>query len=165
MQTKVNGLAFSLLIFVVIISGCNQAGRSYDSLSKIVDEGDLSVAKAVAIPDDATSINIRSDTEAGLYYISYNTSYVVRYIEENGMLEVGNESVPLIRDSLGFNAGLPPNTSLYYRCAAPSVPLQDVRKNAREIIMMGSDAQRQYVWNRRNDRDLEAVLCRPVGNG
>lgn len=118
MQAKVNGLTFSLLIFVVIISGCNQAGRSYDSLSKIVDEGDLSVAKAVAIPDDATSINIRSDTEAGLYYISYDTSYVVRYIEENGMLEVGNESVPLIRDSLGFNAELPPNISLLQVCCS-----------------------------------------------
>ncbi|MCF3478456.1 hypothetical protein GUV60_00025 [Stenotrophomonas maltophilia] len=165
MKIKLNALAFSILIFSVIISGCDQAGRSYDSLSKIVSEGDLSVAKAVAIPEDAASINIRSDTETGLYYISYDTSYAVRYIEENGLLEVESESVPLIRDSLGFKVELPPKISLYYRCAAPSFPLRDVRKNTHEIIMMGSDGQRQYLWNRRNDRDLEAVLCRPVGNG
>ncbi len=164
MKIELNALAFSILFFSVSVSGCDRAGRSYDSLSKIVSEGDLSVAKAVAIPEDATSINIRSDTETGLYYISYDTSYAVHYIEENGLLEVESESVPLIRDSLGFKVELPPDISLYYRCAAPSVTLRDVRKNAHKIIMMGSDGQRQYLWNRRNDRDLEAVLCRPVGN-
>jgi len=125
----------------------------------------FSVAKVVAIPEDASSIHVRSNAEAGLYYISYDTNYSMRYINENGMLKIGKGLAPLIRDSLGFAANLPPNIALYYKCNSPSAPLQDVRKNSHEIIMMGSDGQRQYLWNRRNDEELEAVLCRPVGNG
>ncbi|QKW58613.1 hypothetical protein [Stenotrophomonas sp. NA06056] len=165
MKSKSNGLAFSLSMVAFVISGCSQAGRSYDSLSKIVNEGDLSVAKAAAIPDDASSINIRSDAETGLYYVSYDTSHAVRYIDESGMLRVGKGLAPLIRDSLGFAAKLPPNIDLYYRCIISLAPLPDVRENYHEIIMMGSDGRRQYLWNRLNDGDLEAILCRPVGNG
>jgi hypothetical protein len=164
-KNKSNGIAFLLLIFAVVISGCSQAGRNYDSLSKIVDEGDLSVAKVAAIPDDASSINIRSDAETGLYYVSYDTSHVVRYIDESGMLRIGKGLAPLIRDSLGFAAKLPPNIDLYYRCNNPLASLPDVRENSHEMVMMGSDGRRQYLWNRLNDGDLEAVLCRPVGNG
>jgi len=164
-KTKSKRLVFSVSIVAIAISGCSDAGRSYDSLSKIANEGDLSVAKVVAVPEDASSIHIRSNAEAGLYYISYDTNYSMRYINENGMLKIGKGLAPLIRDSLGFAANLPPNIALYYKCNAPSAPLQDVRKNSHEIIMMGSDGQRQYLWNRRNDEELEAVLCRPVGNG
>ncbi|WP_223497030.1 hypothetical protein [Stenotrophomonas indicatrix] len=165
MKTKSNGIEFLLLIFAVVISGCSQAGRNYDSLSKMVNEGDLSVAKAAAIPDDASSINIRSDAETGLYYVSYDTSHAVRYKDETGMFRISKGLAPLIRDSLGFAAKLPPNIDIYYRCYIPLASLPDVRENSHEIIMMGSDGRRQYLWNRLNDGDLEAVLCRPVGNG
>jgi hypothetical protein len=157
-NNEMRGFVYSILMLAGVASGCSQGGRGYDSYAEIKNEGDLSVAKAVAIPEDASSIVIRSDVEAGLYYISFDTSHAARYIKDGQMLAAGRELSPLIRDSLGFGAKLPPNIALYYRCGAP----QDLRINSYEIVMMGSDGKRQHLWNRRNDEGLQAVLCQAL---
>jgi len=146
------------LAFLAGLAGCDHGARTYDSLSQIASEGDLSVVRAAAVPEDATLIDIRSDVESGEYYISYNAKDPLAWIRDGGLKKAEVNIVPMIRSSVGFGASLPPDAEFYYRCGI-SRRLGAEGMSAYELVLVGLDGKRRYFWNSFHDEDLERALC------
>lgn len=153
-------IGFAFLCSVASLLGCGYEERGYELLSHVDREGDMSIASALSIPEDARSIKFRSDVDSGLYFISYETHDSAAYIRDRGMLAVAANQEGLIRASIGFGVALPSRTNLYYRCSSFLKYDFDRPHGAGEVSLLGVSGRRIYQWNRIHDEPLRNELCK-----
>lgn len=153
MRVTISGL-------VVCLLGCGYKERRYESLSHVNSEGDLSIASALSIPEDAVSISFRSDAESGHYFASYDTKRSADYIQERRLLAASARQDKSIRSSIGFGVVLPKSASLYYRCSSSLKYHDEPNFGSDEISLLGVAGRKVYQWNKIHDEKLTGELCR-----
>lgn len=153
MRVTISGLVACLL-------GCGYEERRYESLSHVNSEGDLSIASALSIPEDAMSINFRSDAESGHYFASYDTRRSADYIQKRRLLAASARQDKFIRSSIGFGVVLPQSASLFYRCSSSLKHHDDPHFGSNEISLLGVAGHKVYQWNKTHDEKLAGELCR-----
>jgi len=153
-------MRFAVFCSVASLFGCGYEERRYESFSHVDREGDMSIASALSIPEDALSIKFRSDVDSGLYYVSYETHDSAAYIRDRRMLAVAANQEELIRASIGFGVALPSRTNFYYRCSSFLKYGFGRPHGAGEVSLLGSSGRRIYQWNRIHDEPLRSELCK-----
>lgn len=162
MQMWLKALGLSVLGITVLISGCGYEERSYESLSDVHGEGDLSMVSALSVPKDAVSITFISDVESGLYFASYETHSPISRIKMAGMSASAAPQIGLIRDSVGFGVDLPSDVEVFYKCIDIPEYQAGATEGRGEIALAGISGKRIYQWNQRHNERLDGGLCRRI---
>ncbi len=153
--------AFLALVLLISTSACSRNEvRYYENLAELGGTGDAFIVAQLAVPDDATSIQVTRGAGTDLFHISYLTTDPQYARLAKDMLRIDTEARDRAVRTLGYGASIPADAALHAWCRDDWRAGPPQAFVAKELLFLADAKGRQFQWNTFHGRELTSDVCR-----